>query len=70
MTADWRVNHPLVLGKGTVRNGAVMLFHRSRLELLAERGVSRIVFRNQNQAGGVFVQPMDDSRPHFSPDAG
>ena len=37
-------------------------------ELLSKLPVSLIIFRNRDQAAGLFVEPMHDARTHLSAD--
>ena len=50
----------------TFDQGEIFLEHGTRLKLCLQRPVRSVIFGNDNQPGGLFVQPVNDTGPPFA----
>ena len=70
MAGDRRVDQPGIFREIAECHRAIVLLHRARLELLAQRGVCAVVLGDQDQPRRVLVQTVHNARPHLTADAG
>ena len=70
MAAQGLVHRAGILFKGAVHHSAVLPGEGVGLNLLRQAGVGKVVFRHNQQAAGVLVNAVNDSRPGHAVDAG
>lgn len=70
MTANRSIDHATFFFKISPGQSKIHAFGGSVFDLLAERILRPFRFGNDQQTAGVFVQSMDDTRPHCAIDAG
>ena len=63
------LNAAVLLSEGAVHQRAVVLFHQAVQQLLAQRQLGGVILGDQQQAGGILVQPVDDARAQLAADA-
>jgi len=70
VAADGAFDDSFRLLDASLHEGEVELLDAALLQLSREVGVSAVVLGDEEEAGGVLVESMDDSRPEYAADAG
>ena len=70
MAADMGEDRAGTLGRNTLDDGQITLFRASGRELRRQGLVGAVIFCDDQAAGGVLVQAVDDARAFHSADAG
>ena len=70
VAADGRVDRARVIPDPAADEADIGPCQRMVLELRGERGVGGVVFRRDDEAGGILVDPVDDAGALFPADAG
>lgn len=66
MAANGQINPAGLPDRLAIHKGLINLFHPAPLKLLGQGLVGKIRFGNHHDPGGVFIEPMDDTRTQFS----
>jgi hypothetical protein len=69
MPGNGKVDSPTFMGNYAMNQGNIFLFDGSIFELLRKRLMGHIVFGNNHEPGGVFIEPVNDAGPECSPNA-
>lgn len=67
MASDGNVDDAALRFQAAMHEGKVSFFDAAGFELRLQMPVRSIILGNQNDAGGVFIQAVDDARSLYSP---
>src|SRR5579875_2184623 len=70
ITADTCIDFPVIRLKATVNERAIVLVDGPCPELVRKGVVRRVIFGNDDQPGGHFVETMNNPRPQLSSNRG
>ena len=64
-----KVNSPIFTGNYTMGQGDIFFFDGAIFELLRKGLMGHIVFGNDHESGGVFIESVNDAGPECPPNA-